>query len=99
MKNYLEALTIIQNEISAIGTQQLDTKSVNGVIAEDIFSNNPVPSFSNSAMDGFCLQSELTKNATSDNPVELQQDHYSGPPSQRHLTELELFRKFEGKPL
>ena len=72
MKNYLEALTIIQNEISAIGTQQLDTKSANGVVAEDIFSNNPVPSFSNSAMDGFCLQSELTKNATSDNPVELQ---------------------------
>ena len=72
MKNYLEALTIIQNEISAIGTQQLDTKSANGVVAEDIFSYNPVPSFSNSAMDGFCLQSELTKNATSDNPVELQ---------------------------
>ena len=71
MKNYLEALTIIQNEIPAIGTQQLDTKSANGVVAEDIFSNNPVPSFSNSAMDGFCLQSELTKNATSDNPVEL----------------------------
>ena len=72
MKNYLEALTIIQNEISAIGTQQLDTKSANGVVAEDIFSNNPVPSFSNSAMDGFCLQSELTKNATFNNPVELQ---------------------------
>ena len=72
MKNYLEALTIIQNEISEIGTQQLDTKSANGVVAEDIFSHNPVPSFSNSAMDGFCLQSELTKNATSDNPVELQ---------------------------
>ena len=72
MKNYLEALTIIQNEISAIGTQQLDTKSANGVVAEDIFSDNPVPSFSNSAMDGFCSQSELTKNATSDNPVELQ---------------------------
>ncbi len=34
-----------------------------------------------------------------DNPVELQQDHYSGPPSQRHLTEMELFRKFKGKPL
>ena len=72
MKNYLEALRIIQNEISAIGTQQLDTKSANGVVAEDIFSHNSVPSFSNSAMDGFCLQSELTKNATSDNPVELQ---------------------------
>ena len=34
-----------------------------------------------------------------DNPVELQQDHYSGPPSQRHVSELELFRRFKGKPL
>ena len=34
-----------------------------------------------------------------DNPVELQHDHYAGPPSHRHLTELELFRKFKGKPL
>ena len=34
-----------------------------------------------------------------DNPVDLQHDHYAGPPSQRHLTELELFRKFKGKPV
>ena len=33
-----------------------------------------------------------------DNPVELEHDHYAGPPSQRHLTELELFREFKGKP-
>ena len=26
-------------------------------------------------------------------------DHYAGPPSQRHLSELELFREFKGKPL
>ena len=34
-----------------------------------------------------------------DNPVDLQHDHYAGPPSQRHLSELELFREFKGKPL
>ena len=34
-----------------------------------------------------------------DNPVDLQHDHYAGPPSQRHLSELELFQKFKGKPL
>ena len=28
-----------------------------------------------------------------DNPVDLQHDHYAGPPSQRHLSELELFRE------
>ena len=33
-----------------------------------------------------------------DNPVELEHDHYAGPPSQRHLSELELFREFKGKP-
>ena len=34
-----------------------------------------------------------------DNPVDLQHNHYAGPPSQRHLSELELFREFKGKPL
>ena len=33
-----------------------------------------------------------------DNPVELEHDHYAGPPSQRHLSELELFQEFKGKP-
>ena len=33
-----------------------------------------------------------------DNPVELEHDHYAGPPSQRHLLELKLFRDFKGKP-
>mgnify|MGYP000564885817 CR=1 FL=1 len=71
MKNYLEALQIIQDELPMIGTQEVNTKSANGVIAEDIFSNGPIPSFANSAMDGYCLKSDLTKNATRDNPVEL----------------------------
>jgi molybdopterin molybdotransferase len=71
MKNYLEALQIIQNEASIIGAHEMNTKSANGVIAEDVFSNNLVPSFANSAMDGYCLKSEQTKNATLDNPVVL----------------------------
>jgi hypothetical protein len=33
-----------------------------------------------------------------DNPVEPEHDHYAGPPSQRHLLELKLFREFKGKP-
>ena len=71
MKNYLEALKLIQNEVSVMGTQKLDTKSASGVTAEDALSKNPVPEFSNSAMDGYCLSSADTKSATSDNPVEL----------------------------
>ena len=34
-----------------------------------------------------------------DNPVELQHDHYAGPPSQKHLPQLELFREFKGEPM
>jgi len=71
MKNYSEALELIQNEVSIIGTQEVDTQSANAVIAEDIFSTHPVPSFHNSAMDGYCLRSKFSKHATSDNPIEL----------------------------
>ena len=71
MKNYSEALNLIQNNVSVIGEEDLDTQSARGVIAEDIISSNAVPSFSNSAMDGYCLKSELTNNASAENPVEL----------------------------
>ena len=71
MKNYSEALKLIQNNVSIIGAEELDTQSANGAIAEDIISSNAVPSFSNSAMDGYCLNSELTNNASAKNPVEL----------------------------
>ena len=71
MKNYSEALKLIQNNVSIIGAEELDTQSANGAIAEDIISSNAVPCFSNSAMDGYCLNSELTNNASAENPVEL----------------------------
>tara|TARA_B100001996_G_scaffold365811_1_gene335994 strand:- start:110 stop:1339 length:1230 start_codon:yes stop_codon:yes gene_type:complete len=71
MKNYSEALKLIQNNVSIIGEEELDTQSVNGAIAEDIISSNAVPSFSNSAMDGYCLKSEFTNNASAESPVEL----------------------------
>ena len=71
MKKYSEALKLIQNNVSVIGVEELDTQSAKGAIAEDIISSNAVPSFSNSAMDGYCLKSELTSNASVENPVEL----------------------------
>ena len=50
----------------------MDVRSANGVIADDIFSSHPVPSFSNSAMDGYCLKSSITDKACSDNHIEFQ---------------------------
>ena len=72
MKNYTEALQIIEQEVSSFGTEEVDVRSANGVIADDIFSSHPVPSFSNSAMDGYCLKSSITDKACSDNHIEFQ---------------------------
>ena len=40
----------------------------------------------------------IGKEPDPDNQVEMEHDHYAGPPSQRYLIELELFREFKGKP-
>ena len=72
MKNYKEALQIIEKAVSSFGTEEVDVRSANGVIADDIFSSHPVPSFSNSAMDGYCLKSSITDKACSDNHIEFQ---------------------------
>ena len=71
MKKYSEALKIIEQEVTHIGTEECDIESAHGVMAEDVFSSKSVPSFSNSAMDGYCLKSENTKNASPENPVQL----------------------------
>ncbi len=72
MKNYTEALQIIEKAVSSFGTEEVDVRSANVVIADDIFSSHPVPSFSNSAMDGYCLKSSITDKACSDNHIEFQ---------------------------
>lgn len=72
MKNYTEALQIIEEAISSFEIEEVDVRSANGVIADDIFSSHPVPSFSNSAMDGYCLKSSITDKACSDNHIEFQ---------------------------
>ena len=72
MKNYTEALQIIEEAVSSFGTEEVDVRSADGVIADNIFSSHPVPSFSNSAMDGYCLKSSITDKACSDNHIEFQ---------------------------
>ena len=72
MKNYKEALQIIEEAVSSFGTEEVDVRSANGVIADDIVSSHPVPSFSNSAMDGYCLKSSITHKACPDNHIEFQ---------------------------
>jgi len=72
MKNYSKALNIIEQAVTSFGTEEVEVRSANGVISDDIFAGRPVPSFSNSAMDGYCLKSNTTKKASSDNQIEFQ---------------------------
>lgn len=72
MKNYSKALNIIEQAVTTFGTEEVDVRSANGVITNNIFAGHPVPSFSNSAMDGYCLKSSTTEKASSDNQIEFQ---------------------------
>jgi molybdopterin molybdotransferase len=79
MVEYQEAFVKIQN--LALGhrqTKPFDTeligieKALNRVLSEDLFSPENVPSFNNSAMDGFAVSSDDTFSATLENPMNLE---------------------------
>ena len=62
MININEALAIILNEASPIGFVKMDIVSACGyILGEDIYSHDTLPPFDKSAMDGYALRSEDTK--------------------------------------
>jgi molybdopterin molybdotransferase len=67
-----EALEIIQNNIPEKKESILPLKdSLNLVLADDIYSPEPLPRFTNSAMDGFAIKWRDVETATTQSPVEL----------------------------
>lgn len=73
MLNYSEAIQILAQAASKserkLGTEKVRLiDSINRIAAEKITSSENVPSFSNSAMDGFALRSELTRGASASSP-------------------------------
>jgi molybdopterin molybdotransferase len=72
MISYNEALSIILQNKANFGVEKIATQKAFGkILAQDIFSRINVPSFDNSAMDGFALRSEDTKKASKDNPIKI----------------------------
>lgn len=72
MISYEEAIYHIEtlghrNSLSTIEVEL--EKAVGQVLAKDLFSSEWVPSFDNSAMDGFAVDFNLTKEASPENPV------------------------------
>jgi len=62
MINTREALNIIEESVHPLGTITLFFEHALGfILAEDVVSDENIPSFDNSAMDGYALRSEDCK--------------------------------------
>lgn len=72
MISVLEAKRLIlQNTPIFSPTRNSLSKSLGLVLAEDVFSKDNIPFADNSAMDGYAVKFEETKNASKENPVKL----------------------------
>jgi molybdopterin molybdotransferase len=72
MISYQDALQIIFKNSSQSKTEKLPLLSaLSKISASDLTSNMQVPSFRNSAMDGFAIKCSDIKNASTENPVKL----------------------------
>jgi molybdopterin molybdotransferase len=68
-----EHLSIVLDAIGAIDTIELTLLDAQGLLlAEDVRAGFPLPSFDNSAMDGYAVRAIDTREATADDPVRLQ---------------------------
>ena len=72
MITYKEAINILNEALLPLPTIQMPTEQAHGVLAEDLISTIEVPSFSNSAMDGFAVRSFETNGANAEKPVTLE---------------------------
>lgn len=77
------------------------TDALDLVLAQDIKAANPLPPFSNSAMDGFAVKAKDTQGATEKNPVRLKviEDLPAGFYSKKVLRHRQAIRIMTGAPL
>ena len=68
--SYSDALTALRAEATLQPVETVDLYALAGrVVAEDVVAGISVPSFNNSAMDGFALQAALTAGASETTPL------------------------------
>ncbi len=81
--SYREALQIIEETIELAPPSQLSWRdSFFSALAEDVFAQEDMPSFSNSAMDGYAVHAQEVASATPENPAILKiiDKTYAGDP-------------------
>jgi len=68
-----QAKDIILNSTNNLNSEKVQLlKSYNRILAQDLYSQNDMPLFDNSAMDGFAVLYEDTIGASKENPISLQ---------------------------
>lgn len=73
MISYNEALTKLTQSTQPLETEECSLfNALDRVIAETITAKEQIPSFNNSAMDGFAVRAEETKHASPQQPLNLQ---------------------------
>lgn len=96
MIQYLDALNIIKEQPASIKTVEVPLlEAIGRVSAKLITSNANVPSFCNSAMDGFALKAQETVTATKNNPIQFQILKSIAAGEQYFLTNIPAFSAVE----
>ena len=97
-----QALAIVLNSIRTRGTENINVISgLHRVLAQDIYARCDVPSFANSAMDGYALRCADVKNASWKSPVILGvvDDIAAGYVSKKKLKNGQAIRIMTGAPI
>ena len=72
MLNFDDALQLISEHCTLLASEIIKLADCSGrILAEDIISPISVPTFDNSAMDGYAVNFENLARADQDNPVRL----------------------------
>ncbi len=94
-----EAKSIVNKHLFELDKEKVSLKNVGErVLAEEVVASFPSPQFDNSAMDGFAVRAEDTKNAGPENPVTLKMVGISsaGTPSEVTLNPGECIQCMTG---
>jgi len=94
-----EAKSIVNKHLFELNKEKVLLKNAGErVLAEDVVASFPSPQFDNSAMDGFAVRAEDTKNASHENPVTLKMVGISsaGTPSEVTLNPGECIQCMTG---
>ena len=97
-----EAQKIILENISSIGAEEVSTlESLGRIIAKDYYSKDDIPTFDNSAMDGYAVSSSDVIGASQQKPVVLDviEDLPAGVVARQEIKKGKAIRIMTGAPI